>query len=372
VRIAIDATPAAIQRGGVGRYARELLRALMVEAPDQRFVLATAAGEEAVRRLLAALPPGAWREARRLPASERVMTAFWQRLHAPLSIERWIGPVDIYHGTDFTLPPVKAPAVVTIHDLSFLLTPEHAEPRLARYLQGAVPRAIERASAVVTVSSSVAAQVAAHYPQALGKLVAIPNGVQVPDCSPPRKESEQPRVFTVGTIEPRKNHLTLLAAMAQVRDVYPDALLVVAGRAGWQAAEIVAALESGEAHGRLRWLRNLGDRQLEDEYAAATLCVFPSHYEGFGLPLLEAMARGVPVLASDIAAHRDVAGDAAVYAAPNDQDEWARRIVELLGDEARRARMAAAGKERVRGFTWNETARRTLRVYRAVAVGGVA
>jgi glycosyltransferase involved in cell wall biosynthesis len=372
LRIAIDATPAALQRGGVGRYARELLRALVVEARDERFTLALAASEERGRDLLNELPPGAWREVRRLPASERVMTAFWQRLRAPVRVERWIGPVDVYHGTDFILPPTRAPGVVTVHDLSYVLTPQYAEPRLARYLEAAVPRAIERASAIITVSASVAAELAAVYPAAAGKLTAIPNGVRLPEHPPARAEGQRPRILTVGTVEPRKNHLGLLAAMVEVRSVFPDAELVVVGRAGWRAAEIVAALEAEQARGHVRWFNTLSDAELEVEYAAATLCVFPSHYEGFGLPLLEAMARGVPVAASDIAAHREVAGDAALLAAPDDPAELASRIIKVLDDGDLRATLEVAGRARAERFSWRETARRTLRVYRSVGKRGVA
>lgn len=369
MRIAVDATPAAVQRGGVGRYTRELLRALVQETLDHQFILSVAAGDTEADELLRQLPPGAWREARRLPASERVMTAIWHRARLPVSVERWIGRHDIYHGTDFTLPPTSAAGVVTIHDLSFLLHPEYSHPELASYLQSAVPRSVDRADAVITVSASVAAEVASAYPEARHKIVAIPNGVAHTATPVAREAASRPTVLMVGTVEPRKNHLAVIQAMSRVRAEHPDTRMAIVGRRGWRDHEIVSEIERGQSEGWLTWMDDASDDDLEAAYRQATLFVSASHYEGFGLPLLEAMTRGLPCVASDIAAHREVAADATLYVDPSDPASIASGIAELLDDTEARERLIDAGRSRAERFSWRETARRTLRVYETAASG---
>lgn len=369
MRIAVDATPAAVQRGGVGRYARELLRAMVQETLDHQFVLSVAAGASETDHLLRELPPGAWREARRLPASERIMTAIWHRARLPVAVERWIGRHDVYHGTDFTLPPTRAAGVVTIHDISFLLHPEYSHPELANYLQIVVPRSIERASAVITVSASVATEVAYAFPGARRKIVAIPNGVSHPTTLSDRQPASRPTVLMVGTIEPRKNHFAVIQAMAGVRAEHPNARLLIIGRRGWLDNEIVREIERGQATGWLTWIENASDDDLEAAYRETTLFVSVSHYEGFGLPLLEAMARGLPCVASDIGAHREVAVDSAIYVDPTDVESIASSVSDLLGDSDAREHLAITGRCRAERFSWRETARRTLRVYESVASG---
>lgn len=364
MRIAIEATPAITQRGGVGRYTRELLRALVQSTLDHRFVLSASASTDQVDSLLDDLPPGAWREVHRLPASERTMTALWQRLGLPIKVERWIGKHDLYHGVDFTLPPTKAATVVTLHDLSFLLHPEFSHPKLARYLQSAVPRAVQRADVIVTVSASVAAETAAAFPEARSRIIAIPNGVRVPDMAETERDgASRPTALIVGTIEPRKNHATLLAAMDEVRSVVPEARLLVIGRRGWLDDAIAGQLECGQEEGWLTWLDSADDSDLERAYQSASIFVSPSHYEGFGLPVVEAMARGIPCVVSDIAAHREVAGEAALYAAPTEVSGFAAAIVRLLEDAEDRARRSALGLDQAGSFTWQESAQRTLRAY---------
>jgi glycosyltransferase involved in cell wall biosynthesis len=369
VRIAIDATPAIVQRGGVGRYTRELLRAIVLETLDHKFILSAASNQSEIDDLLTDIPPGAWREVRKLPAPERIMTAFWQRFRLPFDIARWIGPHDLYHGTDFVLPPTKARKVVTIHDLSFMLHPEYCHPELARYLQSAVPRSLERADVVITVSSSVAAEVATMFPGVRSKIVAIPNGVVPPRESIQDRIGQEPVALMVGTIEPRKNYETALAAMRQVRAQRPYTRLVIVGRRGWLDDEIVQQIERAKADGWLTWMDSASDSDLEDAYRRASIFVATSHYEGFGLPVLEAMARGLPCVVSNIAAHREVAGGAAVYVGAANTEEFADSITSLLDDESSRRQRSEEGLEQANKFSWRETARRTLRVYERSASG---
>ncbi len=363
MRIALDATPAAVQHAGVGRYTRELLAALMALPGRDEYLLASSGPNADNDRLLRQLPPGNRRELRRLPINPRMTTLAWHRMRLPVSVESLIGPFDVFHGTDFVVPPSRKPRVVTIHDLSFLVTPQFAEPNLVRYLSSSAPRAIAAASIVVTVSAAVAAEVADRFPAARHKLVAIPNGVRVPRTALVRHAGDRPELLTVGTVEPRKNLLTLIQAVEIVRVVHPDVRLTIAGRIGWRSSEIVTAIRVAEASGIVRFVEAPNDGALDALYAEATLAVLPSFYEGFGLPVLEAMARGVPVVASDIPSLRETGGSAGCYADPDSAESLATAILGLLDDAAFRAELAESGVARAERFSWQETARRTRRAY---------
>ncbi len=368
MRIALDATPAASQRAGVGRYARELITALVTLPTSDEFILSSAAAADDNRALLSALPPGRLREMRQLPMSARLTTIAWQRMRLPVPIESFIGRFDLYHGTDFVVPPSRFPRIVTIHDLSFRMVPQFSEPRLAKYLNVAVPRALAAASIVITVSAAVAAEVADAFPAVLEKLVAVPNGVRMPEELQRCNDSSRPEILTVGTVEPRKNLQTLIDSMAFVRAEYSDARLTIAGRIGWQSDEIMASIRAAEAAGVVRFVEAPDDQSLKSLYASATIAVTPSHYEGFGLPVLEAMARRVPVVASSIPALRETGGDAAEYVNPASSESIANGIIGLLNNGEHRQHAAAAGFKRAERAGWQKTALGTRRAY-SLALG---
>jgi glycosyltransferase involved in cell wall biosynthesis len=371
VRIAIDATPAATQHAGVGRYTRELLRSLLALESDDEYVLGCAAAPAACANLLRGLPPGSARELRRPRVSQRWLTIGWQRLRLPIRVERLLGDFDVYHGPDFVLPPVRSPAIVTVLDLSFRLHPELAEPSLASYLSAAVPRALRRAEQIIAISASVAAELAEAYPSARSRVVAIPLGVRQPVAEGVQSGArDRATVLFVGTIEPRKNLLRLLDAMRIVRSTCPGAHLVVAGRVGWRADDIVAELRRAVEKGTATFVAAPGDDELDQLYRRATVVAYPSLYEGFGLPVLEAMARGTPVVAADIPVLRETGGDAAVYVDPLTPESIAAGIASLLDDGELRERCVHSGLAQVRRHTWDETARRTHRVYERAAARG--
>jgi glycosyltransferase involved in cell wall biosynthesis len=365
MRVGFDATPAAVQHAGVGRYARELLRSLVRIDANDAYVLVCSASTGECAQLLDHLPPGAARQLRRLPMSERFTTMAWQRLRLPIAVERITGPVEIFHGPDFVLPPARVPRVVTVHDLSFLKTPEYAEPRLVQYLSSAVPRALAGATRIIAVSTAVASDIVTSFPSVRNRVVAIPNGVRVPAALERAAGSSRPTLLCVGTIEPRKNHALLLRALAMVRETHPDVQLVVAGRIGWRAQEIYQALRQAEANGLVRIEVAPDDARLEALYREATVAVSASVYEGFGLPVLEAMVRYVPVIASDIDAHREVGGPTVRYADPLQADSFAEAITCVLDDEDARLTLANAAFRRAATFSWDECALRTRRVYQA-------
>lgn len=363
MRVAYDATAAAIQTAGVGRYTRELLRDLVTLDPADDYQLVCAASETDARELLDQLPPGAARELRRLPGGERAATIAWQRLRLPVAVDHFTRPFDVYHATDFVAPPSKRPIVTTVHDLSYLRVPELGDERLVRYLTAAAPRTLARSSRIIAVSATVAGELVAAYPDTRDRVVAIPNGVRLPNAERPSTNPARPTILTVGTVEPRKNHLGTLTATRRVRERFPDTELVVVGRAGWRSDDIAAAIRAAEAAGWARWLPEASDLDLARAYAEAAVFVYPSWYEGFGLPVLEAMSYGVPVVAGDVAALREAAGDAARLADPADPDAIASQIIALLDDPAARVDLRTRGLARASSYSWRVAAERTRRVY---------
>ena len=195
-----------------------------------------------------------------------------------------------------------------------------------------------------------------------------PNGVRMPVGYQRCSYSSRPEILTVGTIEPRKNLQTLIDAMAFVRHEYADARLTIAGRIGWQSDEIVAAIRAAEATGVVRFVEAPDDETLNSLYASATIAVTSSHYEGFGLPVLEAMARRIPVVASDIPALRETGGDAAEYVNPADVEGIADGIIRLLDNCELRQRAASAGFKRAERSGWRDAALGTRRAY-SLALG---
>lgn len=363
MRIAYDATAAATQIAGVGRYARELLRELVTLEPSDRFQVVCAVDRSQGNELLDSLPPGAARTVRMIPGGYRWSTVFWQRLRMPLPVDVLINNVDVFHATDFVAPPTRMPLVTTVHDLSFLRVPEFGDERLVRYLTNTVPRTLARSAQIIAVSASVAVEIAESYPDVRERVVAIPNGVRLPTGPMVRTVPDEPVVLIVGTVEPRKNHLALIAAMDEVRTHVPEAKLVVVGRAGWKSDRIVEAIRTAEQQGWATWLDSATDDQLEDAFARASVFAYPSWYEGFGLPVLEAMARGVPVVAGDIPVLREVGGDAASYASPANPSEIADRITTLLQGTADREEFGSRGLSQAAGYSWRRTAEATRRVY---------
>ncbi len=374
MRVAIDYTPAIAQGAGVGRYARSLVEALLRSGlePEDRLVLWAARP----KRLVARPPESEWVEVRALPLSERWVTIGWQRLRLPLALERLIGPVDVAHATDFVAPPSHAPAIASVHDLSFLIAPQFAHPRLRRYLSGAVPRTLRRVSRVVAISEATARDIERCYGFPRERIAVIPVGVD--PMFRPASEAERERVLErlgistpylliVGTVEPRKNHLTLLRAFERLHPRYPDVALVIVGRPGWLSEPIVAAIERAAESLPIRHLRSVTDADLPALYGASLALVYPSWYEGFGLPVVEAMACGAPVVTSRVGALAEVAGDAALLVDPADPDALADAMSALAEDGSLRAELIRRGAARAAQFSWSQAAEAHLRLYREVA-----
>ena len=393
MKVGLDATPLLGPQTGVGRYVAALAGALATlpgaEPEEVALVPFSWRGTADLPRVVATLEggpaPGAGRlrcGRRRVPA--RLLQAAWTRLPVP-PVEWLAGPVDVFHATNYVAPPARrAASVVTVHDLSYLRYPEMVTAASARYLE-LVPRALRRGAVVCTPTAAVAAEVADTYRLAPDRLVVTPLGVGpawrravAPDPAwLAAHELPERYLLFVGTREPRKNLPTLLAAYrallagrvppadgpgAAVAGVPP---LVLAGPPGWGEALDLAGLPPGA----VRTPGYLAEEDLASLVAGAAALAFPSWYEGFGLPALEALACGTPVVASELPALREVLADQAELVPPGDADALADALLRVLddpgGEPARAARRARAA-----GFTWDACARASLAAYhRALGAG---
>ncbi|MEX2425785.1 MAG: glycosyltransferase family 1 protein [Thermomicrobiaceae bacterium] len=375
MRIALDYTPAINQIAGVGRYTRSLFAALLNCAPEDTEWLLwhTSRVEEEAR-----LPTGEYVSHSRLPVSARWSNLLWHRVGVPISIERLIGNVSLVHGTDFVVPPSRSPSIVTVHDLSYALMPHLAFPRLRSYLERAVPRSIDRADRVVAVSETTKRDLCEYYEISPNRVDVVHHAAD-PLFSPPDYSDimamlaqlglRRPYFIIVGTVEPRKNHLTLLRAFERVHAEHPEASLVVVGREGWLAGDIMRALAQAAEKMPVVYLQGIRDSLLPALYAASTALVYPSRYEGFGLPVLEAMASGTAVIASNTPAIVEVAGDAALLAAPEDDETLARAMTRLIEHPEERDELLERGTARAAQFSWDRAANRHLEIYQEIADG---
>lgn len=318
--------------------------------------------------LAATVPAGIRASTRPIPA--RVVREFWERGLVRPRAEDWTGPVDVVHATNFVAPPARAPVVVTVHDVTFLRSPELCTPDTLRYPR-LIRRAIDRGAVVHTPSEFVAAEVRELLGAPADRVVAIHSGVpRVRDGDGARGRALAGRlryVLALGTIEPRKNLTTLVRAFDRVAASDPDLGLVLAGPPGWDFARVQSAIDAIATRDRVVQTGFVAERDRADLLAGATAFAYPSVYEGFGFPPLEAMHCGVPVVAGDAGALPEVLGDAAVLVPPEDVDALAAAIRGLVdADDPARAEYVRRGHERVGRYDWDTTAARMVDLYRSL------
>lgn len=373
--IAVDYTAAVWQGAGIGRYTRELIQAAVRLDQGLRYTLFYAAGglpaaspHLADLRALCATYPNV--RARPIPLTPRALTILWQRLRLPLPAEALVGKADLLHAPDFVLPSTRARTLLTVHDLTFLVRPECAEAGLRRYLTRAVPRALRRADLVLVDSQATADDLARLLGVAGPRVRLVYPGVDprfrplaAAEVEPVRAALGLPEQFLlfVGTLEPRKNLVRLIEAFARLSE--PGLSLLIAGRKGWLYEEVFAAAERLDPGGRVHFLDFVDDRYLPALYNLARAFVYPSLYEGFGLPVLEALACGTPVVTADVSSLPEVAGEAAVLVDPQDVGAIAEGIRLALD---RHQRLRAAGPTQARRFGWPAAARQLLACYDAL------
>lgn len=387
MNICLDIQAAVAQRAGVGRYTRALIEHLGESRGTDRLRLFYF---DFRQRGLTFATPGLDQQAIRW-CPGRLVQKCWKTLNWP-PFDWLAGQADVYHFPNFIIPPLtadrarsccppasprKAPragrTVVTVHDVSFLRYPAMAEAKNLAYLKARIANTVRRADAIITDSRFSAGEITELLRADPAKVFAIPLGV-ADHMRPPDQEAvaclrrerglTRPYLLTVGTLEPRKN-TAFLTSVYEAMTAF-DGDLVIAGMRGWKYEPILERLRASSRARAIHYLEYVGDNELPALYAGAELFLFPSLYEGFGFPPLEAMLCGTPVLASTAGSLPEVLGDGARLIAEFDAERWADEAQRLLADSAARHAMIAKGRARAQRYNWRETARQTWAIYRKV------
>ncbi len=375
MHIGIDYTSAALQGAGIGRYTRGLVDAVLplLDADDQVTLLLP---REDARFARSAWPANV--RTRRLPLPDRYQTILWHRLRLPFYVELMTGHLDIFHAPNFLLPPIRsAKKLLTIHDLAFLAHPEFAHPDLQRFLARAVPRSIAAADHILADSEASKQDAMRFFDVPDERITVVGAGVE-PRFRPEEPEKlagtrgkyglDWPFVFSISTLEPRKNFDGLVRAFAEARRKtgFPHHLVIGGGK-GWLYQNIFDEVKSQNAGDYVHFLGFVDDADLPALYNLADLFAFPSHYEGFGIPVLEALACGAAVLCTDTSSLPEITGDAAYLVPTSDHPALVDALSDLLTDETARVGLAARGPAQAAKWTWGAAAQRLLHVYQMLS-----
>jgi glycosyltransferase involved in cell wall biosynthesis len=370
IPVAIDVTPLVGVRTGIGNAVAELISSFahLEAAPT----LVPYALSIRAREHRSDLPP----DTRFPPIPARALLASWARSDTP-KLDYWLKPARVLHATNYLAPPSRLPVIITINDCSFVRYPELCTPEV-RALVPVVRRSIRRGAVVHVPSAFVAGEVDDLFGPGLagtGRLVVVPWAVPpITALGEPPPEiaaivAGAPYVLAIGSLEPRKNLPYLVAAFGSIAGAHPDLRLVLAGPDGPARPAVDAAVAELDESVRARVLITGGvsDTGRVALLAHAHVLAYPSLYEGFGFPVLEAMSIGVPVVAAQAGSIPEVAGDAATLVGPTDVRALGEALTALVDDDARRADQIARGHDQARRFSWVETAHGLAALYRRLA-----
>ena len=370
--VAIDVTPLLGARSGIGNAVGEIVAALnhLEAAP----ALVPYALSLRARMMRDDVPP----ETHFVPWPARALLKSWAHGDLP-RIDRWLAPATVVHATNYLAPPSRLPTLVSVYDCSFVRYPELCTPEV-RALVPIVRRSIARGATVHTGSEFVAAEIEELFGPGLrsaGRLIVIPLGIpRLGDAAEmpaglAAAIGGAPFVLSIATLEPRKNLPHLVSAFGLLAPTHPDLRLVIAGRDGpaRPAVDDAIARLPQEARDRVVLAGHVEDAGRRALLDTASVLAYPSIYEGFGFPLLEAMSLDVPVVAARAGSIPEVAGDAALLVEPTDDRSLAAALDKVLTDDATRSELIARGRDRLGAFSWQETARAFASCYRRLADG---
>lgn len=359
---------------GTGRYARHLMRAIQKVEPNidiQPVSTWTDCDEQGQQQLRQEY---GWRK---LPWNRKLTGSAWAFLKYP-PIEHWIGQDhDLVHALEMVYPVrTKKPLVVTIHDIGPLSHPDLFTSVRPWLMRMGLKQAIDEAAAIICVSQSTADIFQDHFQVDLGERIKVihegvnPLYLGEPDFSclyelTDLPSEDTPFLLTMGAISPRKNLPLVIEALEQLADEIPHHLVHV-GIPHWDSDEFFSKLKSSSFASRIHLLGYLSDEQVHALYNRATAYIFPSLFEGFGLPLLEAMAGNCPIVTSNVSSMPEVAGDAAILIDPTNLNQMIDAIRTVCTEETVRSQLIENGQQRIRQFSWEKCARETLDVYKQI------
>lgn len=367
MRIGIDGIPLATPKTGIGHYTFELAHSLAEIAPEDEF--------EIIAPVVLNTPSSPLPNLRTVLGRSGALRRRWWTIGLPLHVVE--NRLPLFHGTNYMIPLwQRCLTVVTIHDLSLLLHSDTHQEDLVRRAKRRLPTMTRIASHILTDSEAVKKEICEHLAVSPEKITAVPlaarrmfSPVRLDETLETRRRLgvEDDFILFVGTVEPRKNLISLVRAfdeLMRTTDFRPQ--LVVAGQKGWLTEDLYEYVEQSDLKNRILFTGYVSDADLASLYSSCKVSVYPSLYEGFGLPALEAMACGAPVITSRIPVIMETASGAARLVAPTDLQELTAALVEMLRDPKAREHYSVAGRQRASDFTWELTARRTLDVYRQV------
>ena len=377
LRVGIDYSPAVNQQAGIGRYTRSIVAELAELDQENEYVLFYPSRN--LNQEVFAPPKSPNFQRVEIPVSNQSLNALWFRLGVPFPVDLFTGPVDVCHFPDFTLPPIRnGKTVLTVHDLSFLVHPEYAEKGLRQYLERVVPPSVAGASLVLADSESTGNDLIVLLDVPPERVEVLLPGVEprfAPVVDEVALESARrkysisfPYILTISTIEPRKNLLGLMKAFSGFKRMTESRhKLVIGGGKGWHYSEVFATAKAIDVADDIIFLGHVADEDLPALYSMSDLFAWLSFYEGFGLPVLEAMACGTPVVASNRASLPEVIGDAGLLVPPSEIDAIADAFDSILGDEALAAELADKGRKQASLFSWRSSAKQLLSIYQRLA-----
>jgi len=369
--IYIDVSSAVHAKAGIGRYAGSLARALIARQPDGYALFYNRTGGTLPPEGLESIP------ARTVRAGYKPWRmAVWMGQLAGIGFNRLVPGAELFHATEHLLPPLRdVPTVLTVHDMIFKLFPEHQKRLNYWYLNATMPLYCRRADAIITVSESSKRDIVAHYGLEPDRVKVIyeaaapefvPAAPQAMDEVRGRYGLPEQYLIHVGTIEPRKNLTRLVEALERLRKDGLVIPLVVVGGKGWLYDEFFRRLDQSEVRDSVTFPGYVPSADLPAIYSAASMAVVPSVYEGFGLPVLEAMACGTPVVSSRASSLPEMGGEAARYFDPYDVEAMADAISAVWRDGQLQGEMREVGLAQAAMFSWERAAEETWAVYQGL------
>jgi glycosyltransferase involved in cell wall biosynthesis len=373
--IYVDVSSAVHAKAGIGRYAGSLARALAAEAPGRLALFYNRVPGSGLPAGLEYLPTRSVRA-----GYKPWRMAVWLGHVLGMGFNRLVPGAELFHATEHLLPPLEGiPTVLTVHDMIFKRFPEHQKRLNFWYLNMAMPLFCRKADAIITVSESSKRDIVADYAIDPAKITVVYEAA-APEFRPAegealahaRRKYGLPEQFLihVGTIEPRKNLDRLVDALENLRQGGLTVPLLVVGAKGWLYESFFRKLEELQVRRDIHFPGYVVSRDLPALYTAATAAILPSVYEGFGLPVLEAMACGTPVLSSEAASLPELGGQAAQYFDPYDVEAIAKAIRSVWTDRELQGVMRDKGLERAGLFSWSRAAKETMTVYQRVLAPG--
>ncbi len=363
MRVAVDARPLTAPKTGIGRYLTELLRRMPLQSTHEWFLYGPGSRWETSVPSVDMTSRGA----RRNVVARTPNRA--DELHAQVMFPRWaaLDRADVFWSPRHRLPiGLKTPAVVTIHDLVWKHAPATMRPLGYLVERATMPGAIRRARRLIAVSGATKHSIERYFPEAANKTIVIQEASFTDAPEPPAAPVTRPFALFVGTVEPRKNIERLLNAFASIKDEVAHDLHLVGG-AGWRMPKPTALIRANGLESRVHHLGALEDEDLLREYASCDFLAMPSLYEGCGLPIIEAMTFGKPVLTSTSSAMPEIAGDAGLLVDPMSIEDIAGGLKRMTTDATLRARLADAAHRRAKDFSWDSAAAETVRVIESAA-----